>query len=254
MYSPMQKLSLVVRTIENWPLAILDRAGLEADPVYRLRNGTVFQCRGRSTDLAEVVVVNSGREYPIEQLEPLCNDAVVLDIGANIGAFAIWLSAQYRARNLKLKGWAIEPNPQNVELLLNNLRRNGADFKVSSIAISDHDGEVQLDTSGGFDAASVVKVAGDLTCLSLRLSSFCKEHRIHRIDLIKMDIEGHEYAVLHAERRFVRERVGAIVLEWHESAFGSRATLEKLFAGDFDLKDVRGSEAGGVLVMSNRNW
>ena len=237
--------------VRNWPLAILDRAGLVAAPTYHLRNGSTFHCRGRSTDLAEIVVVGTGLEYPMHLLGPLADGALVLDIGANIGAFSVWLSRQNWT--LDLVGWAIEPYPPNLHLLQTNLTENAVPFSVAQVAISDHDGTVAMDDTGDVDAVAVTSHGGTFSSPCVRLSTFCKDRRIESIDLLKIDIEGHEYSVLRAESAFLRSNVKVLALEWHRTNEGSRATLVDLLSRDFEMVDARFGSGGGILIMQNRH-
>src|SRR4051812_3312071 len=129
-----QRVPLVLRTVKNWPMLLLDVAGLKASPVYRLRNGLRFHCRGRSPDIGEVIVICSGYEYPERFLLGLPSGGVVLDVGANIGAFSLHLMTLYPSA--AIRGYAFEPFRPNVELLDENLAENGVDnFTVVEAAV-----------------------------------------------------------------------------------------------------------------------
>ena len=104
--SPIGKAAAVTCTLKNWPLVILDKAGVVRSPLYRTRSGLTFECRGRSTDVNELVVVTSGSEYDPSFLVLSNANPVVLDLGANIGAFTCFVDLLNR--DVPYSGFAFE--------------------------------------------------------------------------------------------------------------------------------------------------
>jgi hypothetical protein len=89
------RVGLVRATLRNWPLVAFDRLGPRGVPlVYRTAAGQSVLCRSRSTDLFEAVSVISGWEYPAGELGLGGPDPfVVVDLGAHIGTFLLYLQA-----------------------------------------------------------------------------------------------------------------------------------------------------------------
>jgi FkbM family methyltransferase len=249
MLGPVEKVRLVARTVANWPLVIMDKAGFADAPVYRLRSGLTFLCRGRTPDIDEVVVICSGREYPISLLRGLSPHDVVLDVGANIGAFSVFLAHEYRG--CPLRGWAIEPFPPNVRVLRQNLALNDVHFVVAEVAISDSDGEVRIDDRRAVDAIAVVDNAIGQAVEARRLSTFCADNDIDLVNLLKLDVEGHEYRILSADRDFIRHHVQRIIMEWHSTEDGDRDTIVSALRDAFMISDIRTERSGGILFMRN---
>src|SRR3954470_15540649 len=104
----LRKASILRGTMANWPRVLADKAGVRSVLEYRTRSGTRILCRARSTDINEAVVVLAGIEYPARYLR-LTDGAVVLDVGANIGAFSLFLDA-VNAR-VRYRSFAFEPFP-----------------------------------------------------------------------------------------------------------------------------------------------
>ena len=65
------KLILVIKTLSNFHIAVLDRLGvIHGKILYKTRNGMQFFARAGTEDIAEIVVVASGSEYPFEKIKP----------------------------------------------------------------------------------------------------------------------------------------------------------------------------------------
>jgi FkbM family methyltransferase len=121
---------------------------------------------------------------------------VVVDIGANIGYYTL-LAAKLVGD--KGKVYAFEPEPQNYDMLLRNIELNGyknivpvnkAAFTRSgklTFVLSKDCAEHSLYRSGGD--------AGTITVDAISMDEFFKGKE-HPVDIIKMDVEGAEMAVL----------------------------------------------------------
>jgi FkbM family methyltransferase len=248
--SPLVKLRTLHRTIANWWLVPLDKAGLVREPVYRARGGLEFRCRSRSTDINEITACASGAEYPAE-LVRLPPGATVVDLGANIGGFTAYC-AQVN-RGVEFSGHAVEPSSANAALLRDNLARNGiSQVAVHQIAIDGADGQVTLDISGendSFRLDAAASTRGEVV-EARTLSSFCRDHGIADIDLLKMDVEGSEYAIIGADRYFIVGHVKALILEYH---LGDRPDGLAWILGQlgtwFDHEVVCQNEGNGVLSL-----
>ncbi|MET7802443.1 amino acid adenylation domain-containing protein, partial [Streptomyces decoyicus] len=70
----------------------------------------------------------------------LGNDAVVVDIGANIGLFSLW--AHQQADNVRLV--SVEPNPDTLPYLKANLQLHGVRSEVVPVAVTDQAGSAEL--------------------------------------------------------------------------------------------------------------
>lgn len=249
----LKRVWLTAKTVRNLPLVVLDRAGLVARPRYRLYNGLTFECRSKTSDLAEVVVVCSGYEYPFALVEGLPPDAVVMDVGANIGAFCGFVHVHSRGK--AYRGFAFEPFQQNVAVLRTNLAANGINqFEVVETAISSVDGTVHLQTDGPPDAVAVSAVPTGVQSESVRLSTFCQAHNISRVDLLKMDVEGQEYEILEDDLPFLTSQVSTVVVEFHpvQGRDGQQWVSDRLSRA-FDVEVWRSGGGSGILIARRKN-
>lgn len=132
--------------------------------------------------------------YVVEAYREACVDRRVLDIGANIGVFSM-----VAARVSTKKVTAVEVSPANAKLVIANAHMNGlANIEVLPVAASDAFGLARFATVDEFD--KVVRdhaiTAENIHLIDVALSAPLDALVTDRIDVIKIDIEGREYAAL----------------------------------------------------------
>lgn len=161
--------------------------------------------------------VTVGNEYRLPAKLPA--DAVVLDIGANVGAFS-WMSLQRGARHVV----AVEPWPANWVALCKNLAQHGTAFEALKCGVWSKSGDLQLSESPEHqpgNSSTVTAITADgtgemITVMSLDWLIECAARRSPRgrVDLVKIDAEGAEYPALLEAKRL--DLVDQIVGESHE--------------------------------------
>jgi FkbM family methyltransferase len=145
--------------------------------------------------------------------------AIVMDVGANVGAytllFATWAGSAGRV-------FAFEPSVGSRAGLERHLHLNGLSNRVSvrAEAVGAISGTVAFrDTGTDGDNGIVIVPQDDARVVpSVSLDDFCAAHRLVP-DLIKIDVEGAELAVLRGARRTIAERGAQLSLfvELHPS-------------------------------------
>ena len=142
---------------------------------------------------------------------PVARDSVVVDVGANIGAFA--LTASYRAKVV----YALEPEQSNYDLLVRNIELNGANNVCPyRVALSNRNGTGLITREGMasslyFQSAST-KTEEVPTCT---LQEFLTQHQIDQVDYLKMDCEGAEWDIILSTPPEVLTRIRHIEMEFH---------------------------------------
>jgi FkbM family methyltransferase len=237
----------------NWPLVAVDKLGLARLCRYRTRSSLQVWCRARSTDVNEAVSILSGYEYPPE-LVRLRDGAVVLDVGANIGSFALLVADVNR--EIPFRGVAFEPFPPNFAMLLRNLAANElTEFTAVEAAVSDVDGRVWLSSPGAVDEVRIARTPGDfaeIEATSWRLSTYCTQAGIESVHLLKLDVEGSEYEIVRADIEFIEARVENLLIEYHELGSGRGvAALRKMLSARFALTMLHQRSETGVLHARN---
>lgn len=115
---------------------------------------------------------------------------IVVDIGANIGSFSIY-AAHYRA-----KVFAIEPEPHNYEALVNNIKLNNLESRITPICIgiSDQEGTAIISDEGGGSTILDNKPGTEIQLITL--DKFIQDYKIESIGVLKIDTEGSEYETI----------------------------------------------------------
>ena len=141
---------------------------------------------------------------------------VVLDVGANLGLMSLRM-AQGAGRGGIVH--AFEPNPRLVDFLRATLRANpGLAIRLHPVGLGRSNGLLPFHVpDGNAGKGSLVLPQGGgrvLTVEVRRLSDYCREAGIDRVDFIKMDVEGVEADVLEGGAEVIgRNRPRAILFE-----------------------------------------
>jgi FkbM family methyltransferase len=130
----------------------------------------------------------------------------VVDVGANAGYHTMLASDVGRPGARVV---AFEPHPEIGELLRQTLALNpGANAELVASACSDHDGSISFIPSSDPRNTGVSSVReGDPSGIAVpcvRLDGFCEERGLEP-DLIKIDVEGAEAAVLRGAASLLRD-------------------------------------------------
>jgi protein O-GlcNAc transferase len=125
----------------------------------------------------------------------------VLDLGANIGVFAI--SAAQRVGE-KGKVVAVEPAAETFALLSKSAQRHPT-LKVRCAAISGSAGTAYLSTGRAPELNRVSDTAtGGAAIEMISIDNLTREFGISKTNLIKMDLEGHEVAALNGAQEHLK--------------------------------------------------
>ncbi|HEY0570652.1 MAG TPA: FkbM family methyltransferase [Enterovirga sp.] len=124
---------------------------------------------------------------------------VFIDVGANIGAYSLFVAARTgpSARIL-----AVEPQPHVYDRLVRNIRLNQfATIKAIDCAVADKTGDLTLFLDTRNSGESSVKVVTSGGAAGIRVSaktllSLVQEEGFQRIDAMKLDVEGAEDLIL----------------------------------------------------------
>jgi len=172
-------------------------------------------------------------------LNSVTSDTVFVDVGANFGYFTC-LAASRIGRDGKGKVISIEPNPAMERLLQKNCRINWSlsPIDIHECAMGERAGSVHLVVPQGraANAAIVTRLANaGEERLSVAAQSLDDLLEGAAVDLIKVDVEGFETAVLRGAHNTIRNcNTIHVVLEWSLSqmeAAGFRADdLLKVFS------------------------
>jgi FkbM family methyltransferase len=163
-------------------------------------------------DLTSFWSVWFGDEYRVK-----LSDRVIVDAGANIGAFTLFAIAHSRATIL-----SIEPFPENVVRLRANLELNHpptSDVRVLERAVARESGVMRMSNDPTIPSHSKT-VRDDLAIEdSLAVSCITLDELVDEaggvIDLLKLDVEGSEYPFLEGGSHHAMRSVERFGIEYH---------------------------------------
>lgn len=189
----------VTCTVNESEMALsLDDAGISRDLfVYRTREQTTVQRFER-----ELRRLRGEVDGPIR----------VLEIGANIGYFAL---SEARTLGERAEIHAFEPDARNLPLLHENIDRNDYDDRIrvvpaavgpetgrATLRRSSHSNRNVLASDGGSYPESLSLTGETRTVDVWSVDAYCRDRGIgpDEINVVRMDIEGYETAVLSGMR------------------------------------------------------
>jgi FkbM family methyltransferase len=175
---------------------------------------------------------------------PEISPQLIIDIGANVGYSVVYFADKYPHANII----AFEPHPAHFVSLEQHLKINGLSdrVRVEKIAVSNCNTEMFLTDLG---CRSTLVEDGDSDCLSVKVCDFFTWIGTQKVDLLKMDIEGGEYAILN-DARFTTVDIPTIVMEWHNTETlpdGRHWCTERLISLGYKIAAGKGSYQNGIL-------
>jgi FkbM family methyltransferase len=136
----------------------------------------------------------------------------IVDIGANIGLSCIYWA--YNFKNAKIL--AFEPHPRHIEIVKRNARLNHLENRLTLIeaAAGPEAGEAVL--SDASLCSSLIGGSDDKSGIRVPIVDVFKILENRTIDLLKIDVEGYEYAILQ-DKRLSSLSASVVVMEWHNT-------------------------------------
>jgi len=240
-----RELKLLRRAFRNWPRVALTGLLWRHLPLPR-RSLTVVSRRG--TRIAVPLGPRAGALYPVLEVFAfdeyaygweLEDEPCVVDVGAHVGAFTLWLAERYP----RLRAVCFEPDPDAFVYLERNTAGLAATLHQCAVGAGGGTGTLHRPIAGG--AISTLRTtAGDevdveIVSLEEALAGLAD------VSLLKLDCEGCEYDLVldtpPAPWRLVRR----VVLEYHAVPGRDPSSLvERL--GSLGLRLVSASPQNGV--------
>jgi FkbM family methyltransferase len=176
-------------------------------------------------------VEKSGEPAALERMKAAAPAAdVIFDVGANVGEWTIRAAHRWPLARIH----AFEPSAKTFA----TLEAVTAGLRVTCVrrALSDQPGHAELHEVPGLPGLSSLH-RRDLSTHGMEMSAtedvdavtldqYCADNDIGEIDIVKLDVEGHELAVLHGARRLLEGRhIRFIQFEFGGTNIDSRTYL-----------------------------
>ena len=181
------------------------------------------------------------------------DSSVFLDIGANIGSVSLYVDNfnKVRDEDNKIKVYAVEPEPNNLHLLNENIKYNPIEnITVVNNAIWHEEKMVSISNRGG--NSSIVDLDEDSSeVLAITLETLFSTYDIKEVDVMKIDIEGAEFDLILNTPAEILAKINYLVLEFDKSFDGRFGQMVEKLSKQFGI-DILGSPERGGYIYANR--
>jgi FkbM family methyltransferase len=178
------------------------------------------------------------REGPFIERLARSTTPVALDVGANLGYYALLIATAAGGRSAT---HAFEPNPITASFLRASVALNGLQsISVVEAAIGAAAGEAWLAAGQRPELDRIDSVAATGTHVQVQsLDEYVKHSAVGPVDFIKLDVEGHELAALEGGRALFEQQSPLLMMEVRDLAGAvQRAPIDWLLARGYQAWQV----------------
>ena len=174
------------------------------------------------------------------------DNAVFLDIGANIGSVSLYVDNfnKVRDEDNKIKVYSVEPEPNNLLLLKENITviNNAIWYEQKTVLITNKGGNSSIIDETNDESVEV---------LAITIQDFIDLYGIDEIDVVKIDIEGAEFDLMINTPPETLAKIKYITLEFDKSFDGRFGIMVEKLSKQFGL-EILGSPERGGYIYGNR--
>lgn len=125
---------------------------------------------------------------------------IIIDIGANMGIYALLLKDNYE------KVILFEPVKETADNCEANMKLNGINYEMYRIALGSKTGWINFEIKGNFDTTAKVKEEGGNYKVKMdKLDNIVNREYYKKLEFIKIDVEGYEFNVLEGATQVIKE-------------------------------------------------
>lgn len=167
---------------------------------------------------------------------------VVIDIGANIGSFSIY-SAHCGATV-----YAVEPEPNNLKALKNNIDINNMQDKIHVLpyGISDYKGIAVISDEGGGSTIKDDGIFGQEIEI-MPLNMLFDLYHIESVDVLKIDVEGSEVEIILGASKESLNKCKYITMEFDIRTGDRMGDMVRKLSETHHVRTMGSWERGGMI-------
>lgn len=194
---------------------------------YNWIHGLKFYAKkGDAGIVSNIYIKLADYEDSMFVMNHLDENSLFVDIGANVGHFALLASGVSKAKTI-----AIEPIPNTFEKLVNNIALNKLEAKITclNIGLGEEKGELKFTKS--LDVMNRVALENEnVPTISVPIQKLDDVLKDKKPTFLKIDVEGFEYFVLKgATETLQKESLKYILLEFNNSGDKFGISDQKVF-------------------------
>jgi FkbM family methyltransferase len=175
---------------------------------------------------------------------------IFVDVGANIGSVSLFVDNfnKNRKDDNKIKVFAIEPEPNNLALLKENVVSNFAEqVTIINNAIWHEEKIVSISNKGGNSNILNLQNEEKSMVSAITIEKLFFLYNIEEVDVMKIDIEGAEFDLIVNTPSEILSKIKKLVLEFDKSFDGSFGMMIEKLAKQFGLEILGSPERGGYI-------
>ena len=189
------------------------------------------------------------------------SNMIVFDIGANVGDYTKYILKI----NPNVKVFCFEPVLKTYNTLIKNLSSEIKDSKVvcNNLALSNEIGEAEMYIYDDFDGRNSLhfnpvhsydpKILHKEKANLTTLDDYVIKNGIDRIDLLKIDVEGHETRVIEGAANLIKKKmIKCIQFEYNNNWASAEFTLQNIYnlLSEFGYKFYRLAIWGKIPIKT----
>jgi FkbM family methyltransferase len=218
-------------------------------------------CDSSDTDVFDQVFIRQEYRQALEWFSSVCPGetiSTILDVGANIGCTALFLSIQFPSASI----FCLEPEASNYARLQLNIGLNHQKkIRCFRGALSTQPGRLKLSRDFGDgkewasrfveDVANATAAENHESAEAVEIWGLLEKTGFATVDFLKMDIEGAEANLLRDSRfrEFLKEKVRRVAIEVHETFMETAEAIDVLKSLNFKTHTVTEFVCGIKLPM-----
>ena len=228
--------------------------GYNTGRALQLKDGTTLHYRFNRGDLQSLREVWVQEVYACELPFEV---GTVLDLGANIGLTSVWMACRQRLRHAQSASFgplyvvAVEPVQANAAVAVKNFQANQVSGSVVCAAVGQRTGVVSFLVRAESNLGKIVSVANHSDTISVPMvgiRELLEQFPNGTVDLVKMDIEGSENALLSKHTDWLAN-VRALMIEWHDEITPSPPLIQNLLSSGFHHRPMNAARQENLSLF-----